>query len=615
MTTGAGKTSSRRLLLDRRLWSRIWELARPQHRLLAGIAAVGLVATVVSLLIPIAFMLLVGELLAGDRTRLLLTALGIVVAAVFHFALRTWQVIASARATAEIGTALQTTIFDRLQRQEHGFFKVSNAGAVTTRTVDETVAAALVYTHAVAFAVHNVAGVALTSAALIALDWRAAVPLALLAVGAFYARRYEGRYRQAAFDEFVTRVELGAHTAERLNVDGNLLVKLHGEYVTEANRFRERAHRMWAVFGRVATLQGVVGNTIGLAISLIAVLILLGAVVAGGTHLTAGPIVAIILYLRLIEPPLAGMAEARLLIARDLVAFTRVLEVLDALPANGPEAPRIELVARSAPTADVPMRRGRLEFDQVTYRYPRRSEMAVVPTLSLAHEMSRENPPTLRDVSFAIEPGTMVAVVGRSGAGKSTIAMLAAGILFPRSGTVTLDGASVRPYVGDGGRSPIAYVTQSTYLLHDTLRANVLYARPDASEHELHDACVASGVHRFAWGLPLRYRTIIGENGARLSGGERQRIALARAILRRPDLVILDEATAHLDPKTEAFVRDALTELFGDRSRLVIAHRLETVRHADVILVMEDGAIVERGDHDALLGARGTYADQYDMLA
>lgn len=594
-------TSTRRILSDRALWSRVWELGRPHVRRIVGIAVITLAGTVVTLVYPLLYAVLIDDLVGARDGRAWLVGAVIMVLTAIHLSLRLVQSAASSRLTVRIGTDLQTLLFDRLQRQEHGFFTVSNAGAIAARTADEAPGSALVFDEVLRLVFGNVATVGFTTVVLVVIDWRAIVPIALLALALVPTRRYEWRHRAAMLDEFVTSVDVKAYTVERLNPDGNLLTKLQGDYTRESAGFRDRCARYWDVYRRRAQLEAASAAAVLVGVNLVTLVLLVGIVAAGTRGSSTGDVVAMIVYVRLLEGPLSGMAEARRNIGRHLIALSRVVEVLDALPAES--LPRE--VSPREPTATP---RGRLELRHVSYVYPRRSDLAVVPSLSLANEAAGENPPSLRDISFVIEPGEMVALVGRSGAGKSTIAMLAAGVLSPTSGTVTVDGRSTSRELGQGPSGTVAFVTQDTYLLHDTLRANILYARPDAPERVFHSACVAAGVHEFACDLPLRYQTIIGEKGTRLSGGERQRVALARALLRDPAVVILDEATAHLDSRTEESVRAALEDVFANRSRLVIAHRLSTVRDADLVIVLDGGQIVEQGTHAALLAKNGEYA-------
>ncbi len=613
MATPHHTTSNKGLLRDRHLWSRVWEFGRPHRHTFALVALLGVVGTIILLAYPLIYARLVDDLVAGRGvSHVGPIVVGILVLTGTQVALRMWQAVSQTRLTGAIGTELQTLLFDRLQHQEQGFFNVSNSGAITARTVDEAAAATAVFPEALNFAVGNVATLALTVVALLVLDWRSIFAIVFLGLAVLPARRFEQRFRQASLEDFFTSADLKSYTAERLNADGNLLTKLHGDYEHEAAGFRARAARLWGVFVRLGTFRAAIASVVMFGVNAVALLLLVSALALGSTHVGIGTIVAIIVYLRLLEGPLGGIADARLNIARDLIAFTRVLEVLDALPATPTRsATGAAAVDGRGPETEAGSAAGHLVFADVSYVYPTRGKLAVVPSLSLASERTNRNPPSLRGVSFDVRPGSMVALVGPSGAGKSTVAMLAAGILEAPAGRVTIDGRSARDQLGHGREHLVAFVTQDTYLLHDTLRANILYAKPDASDQEVHAACVAAGVHDFAWELPLRYQTLIGENGHRLSGGERQRIALARAILRDPALIVLDEATAHMDTKAEASIQAALDQVFGDRSRLVIAHRLSTVREADTIIVLDGGVVVERGRHEELLELGRLYADLY----
>jgi ATP-binding cassette subfamily B protein len=603
MNGSPAKVNSRRLVGDGALWSRIWTFGRPHRRQFFAIATCGVLATLILLSYPLIYGALVNNIAEGRGVPLVgLVIAGLLALTLAHVGLRLGQAAIQARATREIGTDLQTVLFDRLQRQSVGFFSVSNAGAITARTVDEAAGAAAVFGETMNFFLTNVVTLALTTVALLVIDWRTIVPIVFLAVTIIPIQRFEHRYRAATLEQFHRTAEVKSFTAEKLNASGNQLTKLDGDYERETAAFRSRAQRVWDVVARLDMSRAGMASVIMFAVNIASLVLLFGTVSIGASRPAIGTVVALIVYLRMVEGPLAGIAEARLNIARDLIAFTRVFEVLDAFPLTLPPKPANESDNHAG-----------LTFEHVSYVYPRRAELAVVPTLSLVAEPSSANPSALHDVSFAVAPGQIVALVGRSGAGKSTIARLAAGLLTPTDGRITLDGSRVGDAVGAGDAHRVAYVTQDTYLLHGSLRANVLYARPEASERELRDACVAAGVHDFAWDLPRKYETVIGENGTRLSGGERQRIALARALLHDPALVILDEATAHMDTKTEQAVQAALSVGLADRARLIVAHRLSTIQNADLILVIDNGAIAERGTHDELLAHGGLYAELYRM--
>lgn len=597
----AARIDTKRFTTNRALWQRIYAIGRPYRRSMVLVLALSFVSTLILLSYPLIYATLIDDITSANKTsRLWLFALGILALTGAHLFVRNRFAHRTGRLYGQIGTDLQTRLFDRLQVQPVGFFKVSNTGAITARVVDESAAAANVYRDVLESVIGNAITMVLATIAICILDWRGIFAVISLAALMIPGRRFGRRFRQAAMEEFFTAADLKSFSVERLSADGNQLTTLYGTRDAESSSFRRRAEQLWAVRYRLTVARAGITNTIVLGINLVAIGVLLVAIALSATEASLGTIVAIIVYVRILEGPLGGTSDARLEISRDLIAFTRVLEVLDGIPDARPAPPPASVA--SAPD-------GSLRFDDVSFTYPRRTEQAVVPSLSLATEIADANAPSLEHVSFTVEPGEMVAIVGRTGAGKSTIAMLAAGLLTPSSGRVTIGATAAATQVLVPGQRAVAYVTQDTFLLHDTLRANILYARPGASEDDLRRACVLAGVHDFAWDLSLRYETLVGEKGLRMSGGERQRIALARAILRDPELVILDEATAHMDTQTEATIHHALDEVFASRARLVIAHRLSTIRDADRILVLDHGEIVEQGSHGALLAAGGAYAE------
>jgi ATP-binding cassette subfamily B protein len=397
---------------------------------------------------------------------------------------------------------------------------------------------------------------------------------------------------------------MGAGMNERFNVGGAMLVKLFGRPDVEGRDFSRRA----AAVRDTGIKQALLGRILFAALALVgsvgtAVVYWLGGRAAVTGSLKVGTVVALAAYVTRLYSPLTDLASTRVDVLTTLVSFDRVFEVLDA-PRAIDDTPGAEPLP--APVA------GRIQFDDVSFRYPAASTVSIA---SLEAEGSKLSPhpsaTVLSDISFLAEPGTMTALVGPSGAGKTTLSALVPRLYDVTSGAIKIDGHDVRDVTLASLSQATGVVTQDAHLFHDTIAANLRYAAPEATDDELIEACKAARIHHVIAALPEGYDTIVGERGYRLSGGEKQRIAIARVLLKDPAIVILDEATAHLDSETELLIQQALAVALAGRTSLVIAHRLSTIQAADQILVLDNGHIVERGRHDALLAAGGVYADLY----
>jgi ATP-binding cassette subfamily B protein len=401
----------------------------------------------------------------------------------------------------------------------------------------------------------------------------------------------------------VLNAEMSSTMTERFNVAGALLVKLFGRFDDENAVFGDRAGRVRDIGIRIAMSNTVFITALMLVASLATALVYgLGGVLAIGGTLTVGTLLALTALLGRLYGPLTALSNVRVDVMTALVSFDRVFEVLDLRPlvADAPDA-------RELP-ADAP---ASVELDHVSFAYPGPDQVSLASLESVATKDRSGGTPVLHDVTLSALPGSLVALVGPSGAGKSTITHLVARLYDPTEGTVRVGGTDVRTLTQDSLRAAIGVVTQDAHMFHDTIRANLGYARPDATDDELSEALRAAQVWELVAGLPDGLDTVVGDRGYRLSGGEKQRIAIARLLLKQPRIVILDEATAHLDSESEVAVQRALDAALEGRTSLVVAHRLSTVRGADAILVVDGGRIVERGTHDELLAAEGLYADLY----
>jgi ATP-binding cassette subfamily B protein len=606
-----GDTGGTRASLDRALLARVWTYARPYKRKLAGFLGLISLGALLDLLPPLVFREIVdGAIPDGDSSRVLrlgLFALGIVVLSTAVDLFQRWL-------SATIGEGLifdlRTALYDHVQRMPVAFFTRTQTGALSSRMNGDVIGAQRALTGTVGQVVAQVLTLVLTLLAMLALDWR----LTLVALGLFPlfflpAARVGRRMQAITREGMELNAAMQATMVERFNVAGAVLVKLFGHRDAEVEQFRRRAGRVRDIGVRSAVVGRLYAGSLALVGGVgLVVVYWYGAQRVIDGAITLGTLVAMAAYVSRIYGPLTSLANAHLDVLLAFVSFDRVFELLDTpvLVDDRPDA------------ADLRAPRGRVELDDVWFRYPAPSDVSLA---SLEGEADGAEPldgrpgePVLRGVSATLEPGTLVALVGPSGAGKSTLASLVPRLYDVTSGAVRVDGHDVRELTQASLRDAIGVVTQDPHLFHDTVAANLRYARPDATPAELEAACRAARIHDVIAGLPDGYDTLVGERGYRLSGGEKQRLAIARMLLKDPAIVILDEATSHLDAENEAQVQAALADALVGRTSLVIAHRLSTIQAADEILVLDAGRVVERGTHPDLLAAGGLYADLYRTL-
>jgi ATP-binding cassette subfamily B protein len=592
--------------LDRALLRRSWTFVRPYRRKLGFYLAVIALSSLVGVLPPLVFRRLIDTAIPtrdlGAVNVLAIAAVGLAItAAAMSFVMR-WlgSVIGEG-----IIYDLRAALYDHVQRMPIAFFTRTQTGSLLSRLNNDVVGAQQAVS-----TLSNVLSDALTLTftlvAMFALDWRVTA-LALL-VGPLFllvSRRVGRRMQHIVRRRMELTASMNTTMTERFNVSGALLVKLFGRPRDEAQEFSRRA----AAVRDIGVRWAIVARTLFVALSLISALgtaavYWFGArsVISGG--LTVGTVVAFAAYVTRLYEPLTDLANARIDVISALVSFERVFEVLDAPRAIDEASDAVELRAPS----------GRVELDDVWFRYPASADVSIASleaegTAPLSGEASAW---VLRGVSLTAEPGTMTALVGPSGAGKTTLSSLVPRLYDITAGSVRVDGHDVRDLTLDSLTASIGMVTQDAHLFHDTVAANLRYARPDATDDEVLAAARAARIHDVITALPEGYDTLVGERGYRLSGGEKQRLAIARVLLKDPAIVILDEATAHLDSETEVLIQQALAEALDGRTSIVIAHRLSTIRAADQILVLDGGEIVERGRHDELLAGGGLYADLYE---
>jgi ATP-binding cassette subfamily B protein len=440
--------------------------------------------------------------------------------------------------------------------------------------------------------------------AMLALSWQVTVLCLATFPILFLASRWVGKKLVGLTrDQMQGNADLGNSMTERFNVGGAMLLKLFGRRDEEDQEFAEKAGLVRDLGIRIAVITRVFGATLMLIPALGTALVYgVGGTLAIQQTLTVGTLLALATLLLRLLGPLQGLSNVRIDVMTALVSFERVFEVLD-LPS---------MIDESPDAVTLPPTAGRVEFDHVAFRYPRADEVSLASLETVARLESRDNGMVLHDISFTAQPGQMVALVGPSGAGKTTITHLVARLYDVTSGTVRVDGNDVRDVTLQSLEDAVGYVTQDAHMFHDTIRANLRYARPGATDDEIFAALEAAQIGALVRSLPDGLDTVVGDRGYRLSGGERQRLAIARLLLKAPSIVVLDEATAHLDSESEVAVQRALDQALQGRTSLVIAHRLSTVRNADLILVVDDGRVVQSGSHAALLAEGGLYASLYE---
>jgi len=583
---------------------RVLGYARPHARAIAVFLVLVVVSSVLVVAIPLLLQRLIDDgVIPGNSALVVRIALIVAGIAVLEAVLTMAERWFSARIGEGLIYALRTEVFGHVLRQPIAFFTRAQTGALVSRLNSDVIGAQQAFTTVLSSVVSNAISLVLIIAAMMTLSWQ--LTLGALVLVPFFlvpARIMGRRLAGLSREQMRLNADMGTTMTERFNVAGALLVKLFGRPEVEDAEYAQRAAGVRDIGVRIALNRSFFFVALSLTASLATAMVYgFGGVMAVNGELQVGPLVALTALLARLYGPLTAMSNVRVDIMTALVSFERVFEVLDLEP----------LVAEAPDAVAIPPGPVELEVDSVSFHYPGADEVSLASLESVAHGDRRGSGPVLTDISFTVEPGQTVALVGPSGAGKTTITALVARLYDPSSGEVRINGVPLTRATEESLRSVVGMVTQEAHLFHDTIRANLLYARPGATEQELWSVLEQAQIRSLVEALPEGLDTVVGDRGHRLSGGEKQRIALARLLLKAPGLIILDEATAHLDSESEAAVQRALDEALESRTALVIAHRLSTVRAADQILVIDDGRIVERGTHAALLGRSGLYADLY----
>ncbi|MFF8015191.1 ABC transporter transmembrane domain-containing protein [Streptomyces sp. NPDC007929] len=583
---------------------RIGAFARPHRRRIALFVLIGVGTALLAVATPVLAGWVVDTIVSdGDEGRVVRLALLIALIAVAEAALG----IVGRRLSAKLGEHLildlRTAVFDHVQRMPVAFFTRTRTGALVSRLNNDVIGAQRAFSTTLSGVVSNLVTLLLTLAVMLTLSWQITLlTLVLLPVFVIPARRMGRRMALMQREAATLNAAMGTRMTERFSAPGATLVKLFGRPEEESREFAERARRVADIGVRTATAQAAFITALTLVSALALALVYgLGGWFALRGALDPGAIVSLALLLTRLYAPLTALAGARVEMMSAMVSFERVFEVLDLRPL-------IEEKPDARPVPDGPVA---VEFDRVRFGYPAAGKVSLASLEEVASLDERGGDEVLHGLSFRAEPGQTVALVGSSGAGKSTIAQLMPRLYDTDEGAVRIGGVDVRDLTAASLRQTLGMVTQDGHLFHDTVRANLLLARPEATEDELWDALRRARLDDLVRSLPDGLDTVVGERGYRLSGGERQRMTIARLLLARQRVVILDEATAHLDNTSEAAVQEALTEALEGRTAVVIAHRLSTVRAADQILVVEAGRIVERGTHEELLAAGRRYAELY----
>ena len=583
---------------------RIWEFARPFKFYLAIFLVTVVIDAFLTVASPLILKALIDQGVIPRKARVVtLLALLVGLLAIIDMAVNLAGRWFSARIGEGLIYEMRSRVFEHVQKQSIAFFTRTQTGALISRINSDVIGAQNAFTNTLSSVLSNILTLGLVAGAMFALSWQITVlAFALLPLFLIPTKWVGQKIANLTRDSFNLNAEMSSTMTERFNVSGALLVTLYGKPEKERETFRGKARRVADIGIEVAMLNRI----FFLAITSVAAIATAIAYGIGG-HLTisgamtVGSLLAITTLLARLYGPLTSLSNVRVDVMTALVSFERVFEVLDLEPmvVSAPDA--------IAVSAEIPT----VKFNHVTFSYPKAEEISLASLELTAKKEMVDSGVVLSDISFTCAPGSFTAIVGPSGAGKSTISALLPRLYDVTSGSIEINDVDIRHYELASLRDHIGVVTQDSHMFHDTIAANLKYARAEATHQELIDACRAAQIWDFISGLPNGLDTVVGERGHRLSGGEKQRLAIARLLLKSPSIVILDEATAHLDSENEALVQAALEEALQGRTSIVIAHRLSTIQNADQIVVIEKGKVVEIGRHAELVSRQGLYFDLY----
>jgi ATP-binding cassette subfamily B protein len=583
---------------------RVLAFAKPYTRQIVAFLLLVMVDACLVVATPLLFKKIIDDgVIPGDGSLVTQLALVIAVLAVAETVLTLVLRWYSARIGEGLIYDLRTRVFAHVQRMPLAFFSRTNTGSLVSRLNNDVIGAQRAFTSVLSGVVSNLISLVLVIGTMALLSWQiTALALIMLPLFVFPAKWAGRRLSGLTREQMQTNASLSAMMTERFNVGGAMLVKLFGRPAKEEGEFAEQSARVRDLGVTIAMTGRIFYSALTLVAALATALVYgVGGHLVIATAVSLGTLLALAALMGRLYGPLTSLSNVRVDIMTALVSFERVFEVLDLEP----------MIADKPGAAELSGAPATVEFDDVSFRYPQAAEVSLASLETVPSLDTRASAEILHAVSFAVDAGQMVALVGPSGAGKTTITNLVARLYDATSGTVRVGGRDVRDVTLASLHAMVGYVTQDAHMFHDTIRANLLYAAPDATDTHLVSALQAAQVYELVASLPEGLDTVVGDRGYRLSGGERQRLAIARLLLKAPPIIVLDEATAHLDSESEVAVQRALDTALEGRTSLVIAHRLSTVRNADVILVINGGRIVERGNHGSLLAAGGLYSDLY----
>jgi ATP-binding cassette, subfamily B, bacterial len=578
--------------------------AQPYSGLLGLFLLVVIVDASITIINPLLFRQIINNgILKGNAPLIIRLAVIAGCLGLFDGGLGLAQTFLSSKIGAGIVLSLRNRLFEHIQRMPLAFFTRTQTGALVTRLNTDVQGARTAFTDILSNVVGNLITVLLILGAMFVLSWRITLgALVLLPIFVLPARFWGRKVQAITRETYDLAGKMNALMVERFNVAGALLSKLFGRPEEDARRFGEKAERVSDISIRLAIYSRLFFTALAVVATVASALAFgWGGVLAVHHVLDVGTVVALTAYLARLYAPLVGLSNVQVSVMTALVSFDRVFEVLDLPP----------MIQESAQAVPIPDGAASIEFDHVAFRYPSPAEVSLASLESVAVPDKRPQKTVLHDISFRIAPGQLTALVGPSGAGKTTITHLIPRLYDAQSGSVRISGIDVRDLQLASLNRRIGVVTQDAHLFHDTIRANLLYARPEATDEQMLAALRDAQILDLVESLPDKLETLVGERGYRFSGGEKQRLAIARLLLKAPDIVILDEATAHLDSESEAAIQRALETALAGRTSIVIAHRLSTILKADEILAVQNGRIVQRGTHAALLAESGIYTELY----